>query len=210
MIDPGNKQGYANGPLSDSSIEADYKELPDTLFNSKPPNLGILSESPLHRQVIYLRAQGMRQCEIARRMGFTDAWVSQILRQPWARVRLLEELKLAGREGVQGILQSEAEEAVFRVIELSRTAEDESVKLRANDSILDRFLGKAIQKVESKIESHVTVEDVSQIDRELAETEREINRLAGKATAPPKAGVPGIPQEAEELLQVGESKALGA
>lgn len=208
MIDPTNKQGFANGPLLESNVDSDWKESVDVLYNAKDPNLGILSESPRHRMVIYLKAQGLANRKIAHRMGYTDAWVSQILRQPWARLRLLEELRIGGREGVQGILQAEAEESVYTLIGLRDAAEDEGVRLRASQDLLDRYLGKATQRVETKSEASITYEDITGIEREIKETEREINRIAGVSAV----SVQGIsdPVSPSDHLEDGQTKTLGA
>jgi transcriptional regulator with XRE-family HTH domain len=179
----GNKQGYRNSELSGSQCEADYKESEDALFNSKDPNLVIRHEKPEHRIVIFLKAQGKSNREIAARTGMTEAWVSQILRQPWARARLLTEIREAGRDGVNELLKGAVADSILKVIEIRDTAEKESDQLSAAKDILDRFLGKPTQRVEShNTNLNITPKDMSELDREIADIEAEIGRVTGKKT----------------------------
>ena len=199
MIAEGNKQGFQNGPLAGSAIAEEYEEREDVLFNAKEPNLGILHESPKHRIVISLRAQGHSQRKIAKLIGFTEAWVSQILRQPWAKVQLLEELRKNGGDTMSTLLEAEAEDSLFKIVQVRDTALDPAVQLRAAQDLLDRHLGKAIARIESKSEAHITVEDASALERAIDETEREINRIRGASPAcVPQANVGETREESSD------------
>lgn len=173
-----NPQEYLNSPLADSSTESDYRSDSDQLFNSKDPNLAILHEKPEHRLCIFLKVQGLTNREIAAKVGYTEPWVSQLLRQPWARTRIVHELQAAGRDIVQGLLATEAAESVYRLIELRDQDEEKGVARAAADSILDRFLGKPTQHVKTE-QVKRTAGDIEAVDRELAELEREEKRLRG-------------------------------
>src|SRR5262245_42118388 len=70
-----NPQLYETSPLSASQIEQDYEANPNRLFNDRPPNLRILHEKPEHRVLVFLKAQGLSNTEIAQRTGYQIAWV---------------------------------------------------------------------------------------------------------------------------------------
>jgi ElaB/YqjD/DUF883 family membrane-anchored ribosome-binding protein len=151
----------------------------EEFFNENTPGYAIRHEQPKHRLVIYLKASGKTNKEIAKSSGFSEEWVSQILRQPWARKQLLEELKTLGTDPVQGLLSSTAEDSVYTIIELRDKADDASVRLRAAQDLLDRYLGKATQRVESRNQIAFIEGDIEKVDSELAALELEIGRLQG-------------------------------
>lgn len=176
-----NTQLYENSPLSCSIIERDYKASPDRLFNDRDPNFAILSEKPEHRLLIFLKSQGLSNTEIAQRTGYQLAWVGQVLRQPWARERIVQELSEAGRDAVAEAIRSSALDSVHKLIDLRDTAPP-AVAKSACDSLLDRFLGKPIQHVEQKIEQRTgKLQDVAAIDAEIARLQTEEKQLLGNA-----------------------------
>lgn len=156
----------------------------DGFFNRKDPNLAVIHEKPEHRLMIMLKVQGYSHTEIAKFTDYTIAHVSQVLRQPWARERIVQELAKAGREVVMDLLQGAAVDSVFKIIELRDTATDEGVQLRASQDLLDRHLGKATQRVESHATVHHMSTTVKEVDAEIARVDAEIARLTmGNVTA---------------------------
>ena len=177
---PFNKQLFKNSPLSGSIVEQDYARDPDRLFGDvNNPNLVILKEKPEHRLIVYLKAQGLSNNDIAERTGYTYPWVSQITRQPWFKQRLIDELKVSGRDLIHETLRVEAPECIATLVDLRDNSESPAVRLGASKDLLDRYLGKATQRVESTSTTHVTHEDVTGIDKELLEVNRELKRLSG-------------------------------
>jgi hypothetical protein len=178
---PVNTQIYANSPMSGSSAEQDYRDSGDALFGDKLPNAAIHREQPQHRIVIMLKAQGKSNREIAQLTGHAEQWISQILRQPWARTRLLAEINEAGRDGVYELLRGEVTNSIFKVIEVRDSEVSEpNVKLAAANSLLDRFLGKPTQRVESiNQHTHAAATDPAKLDEELRQAEAEVARLTG-------------------------------
>jgi transcriptional regulator with XRE-family HTH domain len=152
----------------------------DSFYNAKDPNIPIAHEKPEHRLILWLKAQGFSNREIAQRMGYTEAWVSQVLRQPWARAQLVSELEDAGKNSLETILEASAADSLFTLIDLRDTATSEAVRLNAAKDLLDRFLGKAVQRVESTSEVHQVVETVEEYDKRLRELEAEEARLTGR------------------------------
>jgi hypothetical protein len=168
---------YVNSRLSGSAIEAYYEEEEDRLFNDRKPNLRVEHESPDHRTVIFLKAQGMSNNEIAKRTGYSFPWISQVLRQPWARVRLLTELREAGRPAVQALLRASAEDSVMTLIAVRDTATRPSDKIAAANALLDRCFGKPTQHIEEHASDTVLPSSIDDIDREMASLAEQEKRL---------------------------------
>jgi predicted transcriptional regulator len=176
-----NRQLYENSPLSGSQIEQEAAANSDGFFGAKQPNLAILTEKPQHRMAVYLKATGLSNREIATRLSLSEAWVSQILRQPWAQQQLVKELQLAGRDVVKSVIEASALESVFTLIAIrDDTSNKASTRLAAADSLLDRAIGKAVQRVESDNTHRQIPAEMSALDKELAELESETARLTGK------------------------------
>src|SRR3989440_9818978 len=161
-------------PLVTHILEGQDK--PDALWHDPVPLQDVQSEKPWHRLAILLAAQGCTVTEIAEKLERTVPWVSLLLRQPWARERLAQEINRAGRDEIETLLRANGVEALRRVFALGEEAENESVKLAANREILDRLLGKPVQKVEAKQEVWL---DVENIDRELKALEEQERLLTG-------------------------------
>lgn len=174
-----NPQLWENNPMRESSVDLDEKAAEGRFYNSKDPNFGIIREKPEHRLIILLKAQGHSNVEIARLTGYTNVWVGQVLRQPWAKLQLIEEFKRGGQDAVQALLQGSAVDSVYKLLELRDTAEDEGVQLRASQDLLDRHLGKATQRVEAHTTVHHTATEISEVDAQLAKLEAEERRLLG-------------------------------
>lgn len=177
-----NRQLYENSPLSGSPVEEHYDALDDRFYGDKRPNLAVQREKPEHRIVIFLKAQGLANREIAQRTGYTEPWISQVLRQPWARERLVAEMREAGRDAVQELIKASAEDSVFTLISLRDDPKaPASVRAAASNSLLDRYLGKPTQKVEShNTNVNGTLADLDALNKELATLEAEEQRLTGK------------------------------
>jgi hypothetical protein len=159
-------------------------EFPDALYNDPTPDgeayygHDVQCEKPWHRIAIMLAAQGYTVTEIAFKLERTVAWVSILLRQDWARERLTQEIMSAGRDEIETILKGAGTEALRRVITLSQSAESEQVQLAASREVLDRLLGKPVQKLETK--QDVVFTDVTQADEEIKKLEIEESRLLGR------------------------------
>lgn len=177
-----NKQLYAGSELSQSPTTQAQDSSPDALFGDKDPNLQIKHERPWHRVVIYLAAQGETNRNIAKRFGCSEAWISQLTRQPWFKARFLQELKESGQDILQATLKTHALPALEKVIEVMNNEKSKpSEQLTAAKDILDRFLGKAVTKIESKGTLDITQasEKVSAVDAELEQLERQLQESNG-------------------------------
>lgn len=170
-------------PRVDPLVEAKqrYNALPDALFNDpRPDYVARTHEKPEHRMMIMLKAQGLSNHEIAVRLGYSDYSISITLRQPWARLRLLEEFKIAGRDAVAEMLKAAAEDSVFTMLELrDNPTTPAAVKKAVCSDLLDRYLGKPTQKIEQRIGELPSTDDVAEMQRELENLEAETRRIRG-------------------------------
>ena len=124
------------------------------------------SEKFEHRIVAFLKAQGFSNKEIAEQTGYNRSYICQVLRLPWVREIIIDEIQRSGREGVETILKGAAIDTVQFFID---TVNDDKASLReriaAGKEVLNRALGQAAQ--------HVTVReevDVSKLtDDQLAQ-----------------------------------------
>jgi hypothetical protein len=170
---------FENHPELSSDFEQDKE---NELYNSQNPNLAILHERPWHRAVAYLVSQGATNREVAARFGKTEAWISQLTRQPWFQERVTRELKEAGVDQITALLKAETLPSIMKVVGLRDNAKSEAVQLSAAFNLIDRFCGKPTQKVESKatVDISATVEHVETIDRETAIIEAQLAQLSKK------------------------------
>ncbi len=172
-----NAQLYKGSALDDSKVEEQYDASSDKLFNDRSPNLRILSEKPEHRIVCYLKAQGKSNKEIAELTGFTYPWVSQMLRQPWARQRILQLIKEAGGDEVTTLLQSTTTDSIYTLIDVRDDPKAKPAeRTTAANALLDRVLGKPLQRVEADTTIRNVTNDVSEINAQLAGVEEELKR----------------------------------
>jgi hypothetical protein len=146
-----NTQLFENNTLAQNAEANGYYESGTKLFGDRPPNLAIKTERPEHRIIVYLKARGLNNQEIADRTGYGYQWICQIVRQPWFRQRFVEECQAAGLDQVKQFLEGEVIPSleVLRDIRDNDEAKDASRVVAAN-SLLDRFLGKPVARVETE------------------------------------------------------------
>ena len=177
-----NPQLFSNSDLSsDPVVEAEQRD-PERLFTTDSsrrlhgvPNLAILHETSQHRIIVYLKAQGLSNKEVAEKTGLTQPWISQLCRQPWFRLKLVQELKEAGIDQISSVLKSSALDSVHTLIDLrDDPTTPKAVRRACADSLLDRYLGKAVTKIESTEGRSVTSPEIQAVENELAEVNRKL------------------------------------
>jgi hypothetical protein len=157
-----NPQLFCNKP----DLVAEYVSLSDgedVLHATRPPNLGITHEKAEHRLILYLKLEGFSNREVAARTGYTESWVSQVTRQPWFQKRLLVELNANGRTGLTEYLQVQVNDSFVKIVELRDGAKSETVQAACAMNIIDRVLGKPVQRSEVKMETSRKVDQVEDI-----------------------------------------------
>lgn len=178
-----NKQLFENSGLDDlfrAEQERDADPL-GVLFNEKTPNLAILHEKPEHRLLLWMKAQGSSNKEIAENSGYTMSWLSQLFRQPWAQTRLLEMMNAAGADRVTTLIKSAAEDSVMTLIELRDDPKvSDATRRSAADSLLDRYLGKPAQSVTVTQTTNPATESLDELNSRIDALTQEENRLLGR------------------------------
>lgn len=143
-----NTQLYENSSMSCSKIEQDSQEGENALFNSKLPNVAIKGEKIHHRMMCMLKLRGMSNREIAKHMDSSDAWVSNVLRQPWAVEFMTGELAREGRDTLHELLASSAIDSVYTLIDMRDNKDAKPAeRIQASNSLLNRYLGNPTQPI---------------------------------------------------------------
>lgn len=118
-----------------------------------------------HRIIAYLKSQCMSNKEIAEQTGYSYTSVCQILQLPWVKDVILDEIRRAGREEVQEMLQASAVDSIHTMIQIrdSDKSKDRD-KLTAAQALLNRLYGNPTQPI-----THSAQLDVSSLsDQELS------------------------------------------
>lgn len=137
---------YEMSPMAQSAEEDAARNGPDALYNDRQPRYEIKHQKPEHRTIIFLKAEGNTNREISRITGMSEVAISNILRQPWARTQLLDEINKAGRNEVVTIFKGAAAEVAQTMVDIISNPEVKaSDKISAGHLILDRLFGKATQ-----------------------------------------------------------------
>lgn len=152
---------------------------PDALYGDRPATQEVKREQPQHRIMVMLKAQGYTNREIAAAMDVTTVCVGQVLRQPWARARLLSIFETRGMSKIDSLLSAEAVASLETLIEIRDSSDaGASARLSASNSLLDRYLGKAKERLEVK--SDTTLRDAASVDAELSRLEAAEAALLGR------------------------------
>lgn len=161
-------------------LEQEYRSQPEALHNSQLPNLAINHERPEHRLMLLLKLKGMTNNEIAEQCQYSVAWVSQITRQPWFKNRLTKMLQEASDEIFDDLVKVETKNSFVKLLNLRDSAKSEQVQLASAVEILNRGLGKPVQRTENTTNVfHVTTK-LEDIDAKLRQIEEEERRLLGQ------------------------------
>jgi hypothetical protein len=147
-------------------------------IQSPEPNFAHVNEKPVHRLMCYAAMAGHTNQEIADQFNVGTALVGTILRQPWARVFIAEEARRLGGAGIAEFLRAEQANSARVLIELRDNASTPAnVRRDICESILDRTLGKAIQRTvtEATITSVDASVEAAKIDAELATLREQVH-----------------------------------
>jgi len=129
-------------------------------------------EKPEHREMLLLKLQGYTNIEIARMMGVQPVTVGYVMRQPWARLRLIQMIQERGLVGVDNLLRSEV---VPSILTLAEVRDDPDARkgdrVTAARVLMEQWLGKPLARVES---AEVAVStDIATLSRQLEELKQE-------------------------------------
>lgn len=158
---------------------AGYEPSPQALFNDRPAIKPIQEEKPEHLRIIQLKYAGRTNKEIGVFTGYSPIQVANVLRQPWARRRLLSMFAEDGESFAQ-LLESEAKESILTLAELRDTAQSESVRATSAINLADRFFGKPTQRTEHYDAGKApSLKDMEALDQEIARTQEDLKRMEG-------------------------------
>lgn len=160
------------------------------------PNIAILKETPEHRFLLYLFAQGNSTLDVFEQLGgqvdpvtrlpipgtgkFSYAWLTQIRRQSWFREQLVNFLHETGKDLVRAKLQTELLPSLEVVAQIRDDVNaPSSARLNAANSLIDRFLGKPVQHVITQTPKGVEdyARDASELQKELDQVNEEMKAL---------------------------------
>lgn len=152
-----------------------YTDRMDALFNDRPAYQAVLRESPRHRLILWMTAQGHSPQQIADALGITRQTVYIVRKQPWFREMFVRLTADIGRDSVTTLLKTEVLPSLQTLIEIR---DDPSVRPAdrrgAADSLLDRFLGKPVAKTSEGTAPSDLPTEVSQLANEAARISEEL------------------------------------
>lgn len=163
-------------PRARAAAEA-YCDSPDRLHGDKLASATILVEKPTHRLMIYLHAMGKTAADIAKQMDYEPTYVTQILRQPWAKLRLTQILKEAGIDEVKHFLTTEVSPSLQTLKVVRDTAPKPSDRAAAANAILDRALGKPTVHVETDNTNRTVPADLQRLEADIAATKQQLKSM---------------------------------
>lgn len=108
----------------------------------------VLHEKPVHRLMQVMFSKGFTMDEIAQQVGYTKARVADVLRQPWAQMNVVKDIKASVQDEIKELLERNVLPTIKRIVTLTtdETA-PHAVRLAASKEILDRFLGRPNQPI---------------------------------------------------------------
>lgn len=122
--------------------------LPGALFNDVDVNRVFSREKPVHRVIAELAAAGLTHREIASQVGRSENNVSEVLRQPYARRRIIESARKNVTDELKSFLESEVLPTIREVAEMGRDPNiSPAVRLQCKQEVMNRFLGRPTQPI---------------------------------------------------------------
>lgn len=134
-------------------------------------------EKPEHRLMAVLKAKGFSNKEIADYTGYSSTAVGHILRQPHVRQRILDEIKKAGGDELEKLIAGTAVDNVLTLIDIRDTTKDERLKANVSNTLLERYMGRPVQRVDQHITKEPSVAEVAILEADLAKLQDEEKRL---------------------------------
>lgn len=139
----------------------------DALFNDQPAYQAVLKESPRHRLILWMTANGQSPQQIATALGITRQTVYTVRKQPWFRAMFVRITESLGKDAATQLLKGEVLPSLQTLIEIRDDPTAKSADRRgAADSLLDRYLGKAVAKSDEGKAPADVASDVDQLKTE--------------------------------------------
>jgi lambda repressor-like predicted transcriptional regulator len=122
--------------------------LADSLYGDIDAKLPLEREQLHHRRFIEMAEAGYTIREISDATGYTKVSVSNTLRQPWARERMIQNMRRTTQDELKEMLERASPDSLRRI--MARAADPNAkpeVQQRADEYLLNRFLGTPTQTV---------------------------------------------------------------
>lgn len=130
-----------------SRLHGENAVLDDAFSNDVDPVRFRVRERPVDRRMCELAINGYTTKEIAATLDVTTTTVSNTLRQPWARERMIKRMRMTANEEIRELLEAAAPQAVKRVIQRAEEHAGDKLGADADAEILNRFLGRPVQPI---------------------------------------------------------------
>lgn len=159
------RTGQVTAPASELSPETQVN--PDQLHGTRPPQWEVTVEQPWHRIAAYLFSTGCTSCtQVAEILGDVNTkTVRNLLRQKWFQERVTKLLAENGGKDIMALLRAEQFNSLIVMIDIRDDAKAPPVvRMNVCKDILDRTLGKPIQRVEN-VESPTSDDPVAEARR---------------------------------------------
>ena len=155
--------------------DGENASLEDGLAGDIDCTVRLTHEKPAHRLMSEMAANGYSCEEIAKFTGYTNHHVSDVLRQPFSRERVLKTIKKTAQDEIKEFLEAEGMPSL-RVI---KTLRDDiqvppAVRGAMAEKLTERFLGKPVQPFSEGAKPPCEMSDEElrqQIQRELTATQ---------------------------------------
>jgi predicted transcriptional regulator len=136
-----------------------------------PYNWELQKEQAWHKVAAILYALGASQAQIARELGRTPQAVCNLIRQPFFQSRVAETMTENSRD-IMELFKAERINTLAILIELRDNPETPaSVRAIVCKDILDRSMGKAVQRIEA-VGEVTSLDPVAEVERLEAEVKR--------------------------------------
>jgi hypothetical protein len=159
-------------PASSLSVETQIN--PDRLHGSKPPTYQLTEEKAWHRSAAYLFATGcVSTRDVAQACNVSEPTVRNLLRNDWFQERVTQLMAANGGKDIMSMFRAEQFRTLAVLLDLRDGKETPApVKFNVCRDILDRTLGKPVQRIETedKTQSDDPVAEAKRLEEELSRT----------------------------------------
>lgn len=149
-----------------------FREEAPPLHGQTAPQYAICRETPESRKILYLKAQGLSNEEIARRTGYSVWWLRQIVRQPWFQRNMVKLLHAVGVDGVEKAIKVNAVDALTVAVDVMNSTQSETLRAKCAFEILKLSQGSKVTVRTENIPASQLDSQISQIQNELAALEK--------------------------------------
>lgn len=150
-------------------------ELAPEMLVNRTPGQGaghqVIYEKPWHRMALYLFSANMSIRDVANVLEMSNSAVSDLLHTEWFQKRLTALIEASGGSDVMALCKAEAINSIQTLIEIRDNPNVPAMARRACAmDLIERFHGKAIQKVETKhsYASSDPVQEAAALEKQIA------------------------------------------